>query len=247
MKAAWAPLLGALALLAGGCIHDSDDKPSSVTVVLFDISKSTGSSQTRKRFEAGFALVERFLSEQGGIVAVDVIDANPLAHSNPERAVVPTKGFNTNELQHKKAVERALDPVSAQARRIIAGTRTAAGTAILDSFRLGERIFAAHADAETKYLVLFSDMVEESDRMRFTSAALAPKSVQSFIEKEREARRLPDLAGVTVYVAGAGPTTGNETKPEKIRAIEDFWRAYIEATGATLSLAHYNAELLQFP
>jgi hypothetical protein len=94
--------------------------------------------------------------------------------------------------------------------------------------------------------VIFSDMVEESDRLKMTNEAMAPRMVDRFIAHERSGPYFPRLGGVRVYVAGAGVTT-RATSSLKNEQIEAFWLRFLRATGAQIDPDHYGSTLTRFP
>ena len=58
---------------------------------------------------------------------------------------------------------------------------------------------------------------------------------------------IPNLAGVRVYVVGAGVVKSSELPAARILAIQDFWQAYFTASGADLPADRYGAALVRFP
>ena len=58
---------------------------------------------------------------------------------------------------------------------------------------------------------------------------------------KRKKGRLPDLAGVKIYITGA--TAGT---PDKFFAVQNFWLMYFKECGASLSKENYGATLLNF-
>lgn len=231
-----------LALLSTGCSvvpgtgGDDGGGPETVVIVLVDTSQSTCGAETRASYRAGLDhVVEYFEGGKGGLLAVDVIDENPRQHSRfPVRVDFPTKSFNTNPLTHKDEVKRLANQAKTGTYRIIDGPRQQRGTAILDSLTNAERFFSTYPSAETRYLVLFSDMVEESKRLTFTKLNLADAALERLIGSDRGTGKLPNLKGVQVYVVGAGDSSNVEADPERIRLIQSFGSRYMAATGAEL-------------
>jgi hypothetical protein len=58
---------------------------------------------------------------------------------------------------------------------------------------------------------------------------------------------IANLAGVQVYVVGAGVVTSTELPAERILAIQAFWEDYFAASGAELAPDRYGAALVRFP
>lgn len=227
-----------LALAACGPAGAGDAAP--MAVVLFDVSRST--VVARDAYLDELARVLEGLSATGGTVLGDVIDDNPLVHSSfPIRAELPPdEGLGGNPLVREREVERVIREALDEADVLLDGVAEERGTSILDGLAVAERGLAGAGG--TRYLVVLSDMLEVSPRVTLAKDALEPKAVAAFIEAEREAGRLPDLAGVSVYVAGAG---GGSISGERYQRIEAFWRTYLDATGATV--VDYGPSLLDFP
>jgi hypothetical protein len=241
--------VAAIGLLTG-CGGPSESKPDAVALVLFDISRSTSGERPRELYRRAFQLVVDVTAKRGGLVAADIIDANPLAHSE-----LPVKQFfktynpvNDNPDEFAAIRDQQKAQVIAAAEDLIDAEPGEPGSAILDALNLTQSVFDSYPSARQKYMVILSDMVEESDRYRFTKRNLLPTSVRAFIRKERTEGELAQLQAVEAYVIGAGVTGGaKELKPATIRAIRHFWLAYFEATGANLPAARYGPAPVRFP
>lgn len=243
-------VLAGLSLLLGGWLYTRSGAapPRRAIFVLFDLSRSTDGPAVRQRYLRGFATVLR-AAEKGSLVGADVIDHNPLAHAFLP-ITVTFRGFDAlsdNRLAHGEQMEARRTRALALARRVLARRPGRAGTCILDALTLAGRFFANYPDVEERYLVLFSDMVEECDRYGFTRKNLRPVAVARFIARERAAGRLPGLGGVQVYAVGAGAVAGREQTASAIRAIQSFWLSYFRAAAADLPPARYGAALVRFP
>jgi hypothetical protein len=244
LAVASAAMLGAACGVPGRHGHSG---PENVVVVLFDESSSTRSATVRRRYMNGYnQVLELFTNGAGGVVAGDVIDDNSLMHSSYPILATIKKGsiFSENKLVRRTKIKKqALKP----AERLLSVTPRHGGTAILDALTVAERFFGTYPDAKHRYLVVFSDMVEESDHLRFNTEVLSYAGTSRFIANERRDRRLPNLAGIDVYVVGAGSPVNSNMKAETIRKIENFWLKYFAATGAVLPPARYGSRLIKFP
>ena len=90
-------------------------------------------------------------------------------------------------------------------------------------------------------------MVERSARLVVGRASASKESTRSAVDDLARHGLVPDLVGVSVYVAGAGVGGHSEQPAERILAIERFWNAYFERAGSGLSPEHYGATLVRFP
>ena len=80
-------------------------------------------------------------------------------------------------------------------------------------------------------LLLLSDMINETPEVRMTSRQDIPGN--SWIRQLAAARRIPQLRGVCVVVAGADVSSARGA------AIREFWNKYFEATGTQVSPDNY--------
>ena len=80
-------------------------------------------------------------------------------------------------------------------------------------------------------LLLLSDMVNETPDVRMTSRADIPGA--DWIRHLAAAKRLPQLRGVCVVVAGADVSSARGA------AIREFWNEYFEAAGTSVSPDNY--------
>ena len=80
-------------------------------------------------------------------------------------------------------------------------------------------------------LLLLSDMINETPEVRMTSRQDIPSA--GWIRHLAGARRIPQLRGVCVVVAGADVSSARGA------AIRDFWSKYFEAAGTVVSSDNY--------
>lgn len=101
----------------------------------------------------------------------------------------------------------------------------------------------APGQARTKILLIASDMLENSSIASFyANRAVRRLDPASELQRVQQSGLLPDLAGVRVYVIGAGllNTTGTNVQsgsyrdPQTMLALENFWTAYFKAAKAQL-------------
>ena len=80
-------------------------------------------------------------------------------------------------------------------------------------------------------LLLLSDMINETPEVRMTSQEGVPGD--SWIRSRAASRRIPQLRGVCVVVAGADVSSARGA------AIRDFWNKYFQAAGAHIAEDNY--------
>ena len=183
-----------------------------------------------------------------GQFAVNIIDADPLAHSGlPINEYFPSDSITANRLEYDANRALMIKNTLNKGRHVLDYRAPRSGTAILDALTLAQSYFNSYPSAKTKYLVIFSDMVEVSNHYQFNHRNLTSKAITRFIRRERSAGTLPDLGGVKVYVVGAGVTVGSALPPGEIQAVKRFWLRYFEVTGADLNPSRYGPTLIRFP
>jgi len=217
-------------------------------VVLFDLSGSGSRPSIRAAQLDGFSILARAVAAQGGSVYAESIGGNPSAMSTTPVAVsfTPPPQVEGNGLFEKAHAAKQLEAAVAQAREVLSRP-SEGGSDIFSALLLAERIFARAGKNERRYLVLFSDMVEHAGRYDFYRQPLDVKATRSVLATLRRSGMLPRLAGVRVYVAGAGVDPNGTLTSARAVAIERFWHSYFRATGATLATGHYSARLVEFP
>lgn len=242
-----------MALLLSGCqqVRDSVTTTPAVGVVaLFDISASTDQQALRQRYQKEFLELIGKVVPVGVVVRADAIRSKPLAETTfPLRVdLARMSAINRNEFDLEESMKQAKATTATGLSRLFAENPPTQQTAILDAIEVSQKILsgADMSGISDRRLVIFSDMVESSDRYEFTRAQLAQKSIEAMIAKEKAAGRIPSLSGIKVWVAGAGAGGGSKLSTEQLRGIERFWLEYFRAAGAELTPERYGSTLLNF-
>lgn len=246
-------VLGSL-LSACTCVGENGVKVvhpvRTVIVVLMDVSDSTNTVPIRSRYmEALSHIIDSAVG--GELLVADRICANSLAAASlPLRAQFPPREEDMTVLQHEDLMfpvrEAALKAASRMAQLSGTSQKRERGTDILNSLRLAEKVFHAWPSARERRLVLLSDMVEQSERYDFAGAPLTPTRTAAIISAESKGGRLPSLEGVKAWVVGATSAQHGGVPPDRILAIERFWRAYFDAAGALLPVENYTPVLMNW-
>lgn len=234
----------------GGGDSTAAQKNAKTVFVLFDVSDSTNSQETRAKYLESFNRVADSLSD-GDVMVADFINDNPLGQSTfsiNEQFPVFTASTD-NDLKAKKE-RKAFDEkinvqreaVKEKAKQLFAADKgLAKKTKIFESNELAERVFKSY-ERPKKLLVVFSDMLEYSEKGNFEKQKLNAESIRKILDGEKKTNQLPVLTGVKVYVVGAG--TGRAAG--SFNDIENFWIEYYRACGAELGKENYGAALLKF-
>lgn len=237
-----------LLIMLGAAACGGRTQNAPVMVVLFDLSGSTGTEMIRAQYLRDFGKILDSVAV-GGVLAVDIIDDNPLAHSSFPIAASFDRydPLKENRLNYDRRIRAQRESVTRQAQAVVNKRSSGRpGTSVMDALQLAERVFGSYPGT-TRVLVIFSDMIEQSRRYNFAGERLTPARIQQIIEREQSAKRLPDLAGVEVCVVGAGAARSGGITPERFLTIQEFWLQYFKAAGANLPKARYGSALLKCP
>lgn len=104
-------------------------------------------------------------------------------------------------------------------------------TYIMDVFSaLTPAINEARSKRQAIRILALTDAIEESSAANFMKEPITDAAVKRIIERRKKDRLLPDLSTASVYfVGGAGPNA------KTAKAIEGFWRSYVEASQGTVA------------
>lgn len=233
-------------LVAVGC--GGKAAQTRVFMVLFHVTGSTYKGNVRAQYVTDFTKLLASVAD-GGFLAADVIDDNPLAHSSfpIQESFERFNPLKENKLDYQRRTRQQRDAVIKKAEAIVRRPLSGRlGHNIMDAMQLAERAFATF-QGDRRVLVIFSDMIEQSRRYDFTGENLTASRIDQIIVQERSAGRIPDLHDVEVCVAGAGASPTGGLPSEKLLRIQAFWLQYFQATGANLPKERYGAVLLKCP
>lgn len=114
-------------------------------------------------------------------------------------------------------------------------------TKILDANLLAEKVFQKY-NRPKNVLVIFSDMMESSEKIDFEKQKLTAETINKILEDEKKAERIPKFSNTQVYVIGASSAGASDS----FNQIQNFWLEYYKTAGANLSKENYGAALLKF-
>src|SRR2546428_4826102 len=221
-----------LVLVAAGCGGKSAQ--GRVTTILFDLSGSTSAQAIRQQYMRDFTKVLDTVAS-GGVIAADIIDDNPLAHSTfpINESFDRYEPLKENKLDYERRVHQKRDAVLKQAEAIVRKPAGRPGSSVIDSMQLAERVFSTF-EGDHKLLVDFSDMIEQPRRYDFTGENLTAARIGQIIAKEQSAGRLPELQDVEVCVVGAGAAaSGGRSGGERL-SIPGFLAPHFKTAGGGL-------------
>lgn len=228
-------ILLALLLLLASCAKP----PTTATLVLVDLSKSTESEGMRQDYEKDFKAQVLPSAKGGDWLAVDRIrDRSSSGSTFPIKFKVSRFSMATdNQNNYDRIVQQQQAEAVRDFKKLI--KESFLGTDILSSLNTAERFFG-RVETDQQRLVIFSDMQEFSERLKMDGTELTDDMIQKFIAREKEDGRFPDLSGADVYIVGM-----TSESQSYYYQIEKFWKTYFEASGA--NLVDSGRSLIKFP
>jgi hypothetical protein len=238
-----------LAVSIPGCGEDRSVQrsPERIIIVLADISGSTGVAAVEALYKAQFEALIRAV-QPGDALLVDLIqDQSILRSSFPinerfQRFRPVSQGFTGAQRDEAEFLVRLRERKRQLTLRFaeLLNAPRSARTDIMSALLAAEQALASFPGAKDRYLILISDMVEDSERYNFSRPGLTPADFQRILQRETDAKRVPDLRGVQVLVTGAGGPNSSQWL-----RIRDFWTAYVGAAGG--QLRSYGHSLVEIP
>lgn len=138
-------------------------------------------------------------------------------------------------LQEQESATRNL--VAGHLKKIFDGASTnLPNTELLGTLTMLSRELLSAKKADHQYMMIVSDMLEHSATTSFYANNKVRRiEPEREIEKVRAAGMIGSLQGIDIYVHGAGYTDdGRYRSSIEMKAIEEFWRRWIGASGGTL-------------
>src|SRR2546427_5814618 len=137
-------LSGLLLLVAAGCGGKSAQ--GRVTTVLFDLSGSTSAQAIRQQYMRDFTKILDTVAS-GGVIAADIIDDNPLAHSTYpiNESFDRYEPLKENKLDYERRGHHKPGAGIKQAHTILREPGGRPGSSVIESMQLAERAFSTFA------------------------------------------------------------------------------------------------------
>lgn len=128
-------------------------------------------------------------------------------------------------LKERKDFGRCIEDTK---KSLMQQTESHKGSAVIETLAFIAKIFQSDT-ARHKRLIIFSDMVQNSEVLSFYGNSGAA-TVDALIDRIRKEHLLPSFKGVEIFVSGAGGSISDK----RARKVEEFWARYFEASGASL-------------
>jgi hypothetical protein len=151
----------------------------------------------------------------------------------PEQGLMQDpREYREQKSARDQAIEDATERIRVDSEAFLSARPSAARTALFESLLVIAPLVVA--EKRRRVLVVLSDMIEDAGAIDFDRRPPTDDFTQKEIDRQNQAHTLPNLKGATVCVAGAVASP-----PQKAVAVERFWRAYFQATGATVHEGAY--------
>jgi len=171
-----------------------------------------------------------------GLVAVAGIDDDSLAHDANWVEGDFAVNDGGNDVVRRRLTATVRSTVITTATRVIARTPPSPGSDVFGALTGAAQYLGDLSPDRHKRVVFLSDMVNTAGGPGLNLTAgdwNAAPSRARLLATLRTSGLLPDLHGITVWVAGAGLATGDELPGRQVLAIRQAWLAVFAAGGAS--------------
>lgn len=203
--------------------------PKREVMVALDVSGSRSSADLKADRQLVEQIIERL--DPADRIVLMTVDGRTRARGNGWPFLIP----EVKHYPHKSQIEQqnitdSKSDINKQVEDLFQGEQKKVETNIFGTmFTVAD--FRHESGGRPTTLILFSDMIQDSDKVRFDRNGGIPKT--TWITEQRDGGRLPKLNGVCVSVVGADTSTAQGL------AIRSFWSAYFSETGADFSADRY--------
>lgn len=176
----------------------------------------------------------------GDKMVVGTIGDVPLSRFAPVSVrSLPRTGVQLNDVE---AADKVRNELHADFEALKYRPRTQR-TLLLDTLLGAQQVIEGDGErGAPPWVVLCSDMLEDSPWARFDRMRLDPPTIHALIARLKARRLIPDLQGAQVMVAGAG---GQDAA--KYQEVRDFWMAYFKEARAVCGPGMYGRGTPRFP
>lgn len=232
-------MMTAAAMIAGavatGCNHAAP-KESRHVMIFIDMSLST--LPDRDNYKKYIERIVSKLEEGDRLTVCKIIDLTIADFTPIFDITFPSFSmWNDNRTQYDKSLREITRSLIATVDSVLSSRVKMQKSEIVNSFLICDQI--KNGKASRKSLIIISDMQESSSEFDFDKDQLTSQYLDGAIATLRSKHRIPRLEGVEVWMAGA-----YSKDTEKFFAVQEFWKRYVTATGATLR--SYSHTLLDF-
>lgn len=227
--------IAALCLILHGCGTTDSPRKRAVEVVL-DISASVSSGSRSAAVDASEALVLK-LERGDHMSVVPIVGDADQVQGQIIRVVLPDDSKRQAYDHDLRDIQRLVHESLCHLK-----TRTLANpgqrTDLLGAVRVASQEFGPESDGSQRFLLVLSDLLQDDGTMNFaTLAELRTEARSRALAQRLASLGHPDLRGVRAYLGMLESTCFARLSPERRRAVQTFWKAYLEICGATTTVA----------
>lgn len=228
-----------ICFLLFACQSKGPAKSAKVIITLFDLSESTARTDIRSAYISGFKKIVNSLAEGDVLIGACITDKSiqqmelpvvlecPIFKPTTDNPILRQGEYEEFQKKANLIKEESLKKIE-ELLLGDGGRPKILKTDIMSSLVLASNILRRYHN-KRNILVVFSDMIEDSESYNFESVNLTDRRIQDILAKEKKEGKLPDLKGIHVYATGAQART-----LEKYNTIKKFWCEYFKETGAEL-------------
>jgi hypothetical protein len=182
------------------------------------------------------AVLDQVASEHGRLL-VDIVDGNPLAHARIaiDLSFTIPEAQGNHLVERRKLTERRRAAVAAM-RALLDDPRPGRSTDLVGAVVSGAQRLQSIPGPGRRRLVFLSDMVDTTPPHNLLAHRWDQSAINKLLADLRAAHMLPSLAGVEVWVAGAGLSSGDGLPATTLLEIKALWLAVFAATGANVTV-----------
>jgi hypothetical protein len=229
------------------------DRPTKTVLVAVDLSDSIR-LEHKEGFKKSFRQVLDTMGEGDKLLVVKIAERPATMDSLAMEAIEYGKsGWIDNDRDVRKVraanLRKSLDALGKFEALL---KPTVKETPILEVLQAAPRLLSLYKSERT-VIVMLSDMFEFSRttaNFENNKPPFSQKAAEEVFAKIKREGRIPDLKGVTIYVAGARELKDDEKTPvvaaSRWGATKWFWTSYFSASGALLGPNAYATDLLRF-
>lgn len=220
-------------------------EPNTTIIALYDLSASVDSISLKNyeqisndifnKIKAGDVVIGLKISDKSIRERQHIFDLQlPIFNPSSTNSIIKAKELE----DHKKLCTESINNAKISLiNELSSSHKDIQHTDIMSAIQQVNSIFSNYP-SEKKVIVICSDMLEDEDRINFSSTQPNELFVKKIIEEQQKNGNLPKLDNVQVFVEGA-----NASNNDLFFAVKNFWITYFNACGASISEQNYSAHL----
>lgn len=224
------------------------DKVRTAYFVNVDCSNSTSDGYIREAYRNDFKKILKAAGE-GDIIVIDRISSNSFSTSDPLTVKLPEYSiFGANKDKFEKIRDSLKNDFALQSEKYFKDPEYSE-TDILNSINKSV-IYLRNGELKEfrKIIVLFSDMIQETEELDLTENNGDERQIKKIISKLENENKIFNLDSIEVYVSGAtySELKGTQINLRQTKFTKEFWKNYFERCNMKYRDDMYQARLGEF-